>query len=346
MSAAADQVVAFREVVKTYDDDGLKVTAVKGVSFTIRRRRFAMIVGPSGSGKTTLLNLIGCIDAPTSGQIAICGQDVARLSDNAITDFRSRNIGFIFQNFNLYPVLSAYENVEYPLLLLGMPARERRERTLAILDAVTVPVIQGIDLLIRPGRFTALLGPSGSGKTTLLNMIGCIDKPDAGRVVLDGVDVTPLPLHRLAPTRRDVLGFVFQTFNLIPVLTAYENIEYPLLLHGIGRRERRERVRRWLDEVGLTPQARQRPDQLSGGQRQRVAIARAMAGDPKLVLADEPTANLDSDTAAKILDLLQRINAETRCTFVFATHDPALIARAPRCIRMRDGALVREAAAA
>ena len=214
------------------------------------------------------------------------------------------------------------------------------------LGSVEVPALVDVTLDVARGDFLALAGPSGSGKTTLLNLIGCIDKPDAGRVVLGGVDVTHLPLHRLAATRAEVLGFVFQTFNLIPVLTAWENVEYPLLLRGMPRRDRRERVAQWLDQVALTAQARQRPDQLSGGQRQRVAIARAMAGDPKLVLADEPTANLDSDTAAKILDLLQRLNAETRTTFVFATHDPALIARAPRCIRMHDGALAREAAAA
>jgi putative ABC transport system ATP-binding protein len=214
------------------------------------------------------------------------------------------------------------------------------------LGRVHVPALADVSLDVARGDFLALAGPSGSGKTTLLNLIGCIDKPNAGRIVVDGVDVTALPLHRLAATRAEVLGFVFQTFNLIPVLTAYENVEYPLLVRGLGRAQRRQRVERWLEQVGLTPQARQRPDQLSGGQRQRVAIARAMAGDPKLVLADEPTANLDSETAAKILDLLQRLNAETRTTFVFATHDPALIARAPRCIRMRDGALVREAAIA
>jgi putative ABC transport system ATP-binding protein len=208
------------------------------------------------------------------------------------------------------------------------------------LGRVDVPALSGVTLDIARGDFLALAGPSGSGKTTLLNLIGCLDKPDAGRVIIGGADVTAVPLHRLARTRRETLGFVFQTFNLIPVLTAYENVEYPLLLGGAGRRERRERVRHWLEVVGLTPNARQRPDQLSGGQRQRVAIARAMAGEPQIVLADEPTANLDSETAAKILDLLQRLNAETRCTFVFATHDPALIARAPRCIRMRDGALV------
>src|SRR4051812_15134611 len=172
------------------------------------------------------------------------------------------------------------------------------------LGRLKVRALTDINLSIGRGDFIALAGPSGSGKTTLLNLIGCIDKPDAGRVVIDGVDVTPLPLHRLAATRREVLGFVFQTFNLIPVLTAYENVEYPLLLRPLARGERRDRVAHWLEQVGLTPQARQRPDQLSGGQRQRVAIARAMAGDPKLVLADEPTANLDSETAAKVLDLL------------------------------------------
>ena len=214
------------------------------------------------------------------------------------------------------------------------------------LGRVRVAALTGVTLDIARGELLALAGPSGSGKTTLLNLIGCIDKPDSGRIVIDGADVTAIPPHRLAPLRRETLGFVFQTFNLIPVLTAYENVEYPLLLRGTPQRERRERVRRWLEQVGLTAQAKQRPDQLSGGQRQRVAIARAMAGEPKLVLADEPTANLDSETAATILDLLQRLGAQTHCTFVFATHDPALIARAQRCVRMHDGALVTERAAA
>lgn len=210
------------------------------------------------------------------------------------------------------------------------------------LGRVQVHALTGVSLNAGRGDFLALAGPSGSGKTTLLNLIGCIDKPDSGRISIDGVDVTQVPLHRLAATRRDTLGFIFQTFNLIPVLTAYENVEYPLLLQHVPRAKRRERVDFWLDQVGLSVQARQRPDQLSGGQRQRVAIARAMAGEPKLVLADEPTANLDSVTAAKILDLLEEINERTQCTFIFATHDPALIARAHRCIRMHDGALAAE----
>jgi len=210
------------------------------------------------------------------------------------------------------------------------------------LGRVQVRALTGVSLDVNRGDFLALAGPSGSGKTTLLNLIGCIDKPSSGRVVIDGVDVTPVPLHRLAATRRDTLGFIFQTFNLIPVLTAYENVEYPLLLQHVPAAQRRERVRYWLDQVGLSDQARQRPDQLSGGQRQRVAIARAMAGQPKLVLADEPTANLDSVTAGKILDLVEELNAKTDCTFIFATHDPALMSRAQRCVRMHDGAIVTE----
>jgi putative ABC transport system ATP-binding protein len=205
------------------------------------------------------------------------------------------------------------------------------------LGRLRVRALEDVSLTIAAGDFIALAGPSGSGKTTLLNLIGCIDKPDSGRIVVDDVDVTPIPLHRLAALRRDTLGFIFQTFNLIPVLTAYENIEYPLLLQNLPRRERETRVRRWLEEVGLSAQAKQRPDQLSGGQRQRVAIARAMVTEPKLVLADEPTANLDSDTATHILDLLADINGNTGCTFVFSTHDPSLIARAERVVRIKDG---------
>jgi putative ABC transport system ATP-binding protein len=210
------------------------------------------------------------------------------------------------------------------------------------LGRVHVRALTAVSLDVSRGDFLALAGPSGSGKTTLLNLIGCIDKPDSGRIVIDGVDVTRVPLHRLAATRRDTLGFIFQTFNLIPVLTAYENVEYPLLLQHVPATQRRDRVRYWLDQVGLNDQARQRPDQLSGGQRQRVAIARAMAGQPKLVLADEPTANLDSVTAGKILDLVEELNETTNCTFIFATHDPTLMARARRCIRMHDGSLLAE----
>jgi putative ABC transport system ATP-binding protein len=225
--AIAAPVVSLRNVVKTYGDNGLKVTAVNGISFDIPRKRFAMIVGPSGSGKTTLLNLIGCIDKPTAGKIEVAGQNVAKLNDNKVTDFRAKNIAFIFQNFSLYPVLSAYENVEYPLLLIGMPAAQRRERTMSLLEA-----------------------------------------------------------------------------------------------------------------VGLADQARHRPNQLSGGQKQRVAIARALVKHPEIVLADEPTANLDTTTGAQIIELMRRMQHEQDVSFIFASHDPQLISHAEETYIIRDGALV------
>jgi putative ABC transport system ATP-binding protein len=230
---AEQPVVILQNVVKTYDDDGLKVPAISGISLEIPRKRFAMIVGPSGSGKTTLLNLIGCIDKPTSGTLEVAGVAVGKLSDNKITDFRARNIAFIFQNFSLYPVLSAYENVEYPLLLIGMPVKERRERTMNMLEA-----------------------------------------------------------------------------------------------------------------VGLAEQARQRPNQLSGGQKQRVAIARALVKHPEIVLADEPTANLDTQTGAQIIELMRKMQHEQEVSFIFASHDPQLISHAEETFIIRDGKLVDRRSAA
>jgi putative ABC transport system ATP-binding protein len=224
---ACKPVVRLRKVGKVYDDEGLRVTAIKSVTFDVPERKFAMIVGPSGSGKTTLLNLIGCIDTPTSGYLEVCGQDVAGLNDNAITDFRSRHIAFIFQNFNLSPVLTAYENVEYPLLLLRVPAAERREQTTAVLEA-----------------------------------------------------------------------------------------------------------------VGLWAQRNHRPNQLSGGQKQRVAVARALVKKPTLVLADEPTANLDTRTGAEIIALMRKVQEEHAASFVFSTHDPQLISHAEETFAIRDGELV------
>ena len=196
------------------------------------------------------------------------------------------------------------------------------------LGKICVPALRDITLGIERGEFTAFTGPSGSGKTTLLNLIGCIDKPTRGKISLAGVDTTDVPLHRLAKTRSKTLGFIFQTFNLLPVLSAFENVEYPLLFSGLSKTERHEKVWRWLGTVRLESQAHQRPDQLSGGQRQRVAIARAMVGEPSLVLADEPTASLDLRTASGILDLLQELNEKTGVTFLFATHDPSVMQRA------------------
>jgi putative ABC transport system ATP-binding protein len=224
---ASPPAVVFRDVVKTYEEGGIKVEAVRGVTFAIPSQRFSMIVGPSGSGKTTLLNLVGCIDRPTSGTLEVCGQDIAALSDNALTDFRSRHIAFVFQGFNLFPVLTAFENVEYPLLLLDVPARERRARTAEMLDA-----------------------------------------------------------------------------------------------------------------VGLSSHRDQRPNQLSGGQKQRVAIARALVKRPSLVLADEPTANLDSQTGADVVAVMRDVQRQYGASFVFSTHDPHLMSHADDTFSIRDGRLV------
>jgi putative ABC transport system ATP-binding protein len=222
-----DAVVRLTDVVKTYQSGHVEVPALKGVSFGIPQQSFSMIVGPSGSGKTTLLNIVGCIDSPTSGKVEVNGQDIAKLSDNAVSDFRAKNVGFIFQNFNLIPVLSAFENVEYPLLLVGTSAQKRREAALEMLEA-----------------------------------------------------------------------------------------------------------------VGLSKQKDQRPSELSGGQKQRVAIARALIKRPAFVLADEPTANLDSATGAAIVTLMKKMQHELKTTFIFSTHDPQLMSHAEETFRIRDGELV------
>jgi putative ABC transport system ATP-binding protein len=220
-------VVRLSHVVKVYKAGDVEVSAVKGITLDIPRQRFSMIVGPSGSGKTTLLNLIGCIDKPTQGTIFVGGQDVGLLNDNALSDFRAQRVGFIFQNFSLIPVLSAWENIEYPLMLLGVPAAERRERSTRMLEA-----------------------------------------------------------------------------------------------------------------VGLSDHRNRRPNELSGGQKQRVAIARALVKGPDFVLADEPTANLDSQTGASIIDLMQQMQEEYSTTFVFSTHDPHLMSHADETFAIRDGQLV------
>lgn len=205
------------------------------------------------------------------------------------------------------------------------------------MDEVVVPVIKQVRVLIRPGHFTVLLGPSGSGKTTLLNMLGCIDRPDQGQVRVAGTAVNELSDDALADFRARNIGFIFQSFNLLPVLTAYENIEYPLLLAGVDPGSRHERVTRLLAAVDLTERANNRPGQLSGGQRQRVAIARALATKPKLVIADEPTANLDSQTGQAIIMLMRRMQRRYNMSFVFSSHDSAIFRAADDLIIIQDG---------
>ena len=205
------------------------------------------------------------------------------------------------------------------------------------LDSISVPVIRGVDILVRPACFTVLLGPSGSGKTTLLNMIGCIDKPDKGEIIVADCKVGDLSDDQLSDFRAKNIGFIFQNFNLLPVLSAYENIEYPLILAGVSAKTRGERVPKLLDAVGLGDRANNLPGQLSGGQRQRVAIARALARRPKLIIADEPTANLDSHTGAAILVLMRHMVERYQISFIFSSHDPDVIKAADDTIFLKDG---------
>jgi predicted ABC-type transport system involved in lysophospholipase L1 biosynthesis ATPase subunit len=207
---------------------------------------------------------------------------------------------------------------------------------------VAVRAIEAVDLEIVAGEVVLIAGPSGSGKSTLLHLLGGIDRPDAGSVALEGRDLASLSEHERTLIRRRRLGFVFQEYHLIPVLSALENVEYPLWIDGVGRRERRDRAQVMLDQVGLGARLDHRPDRLSGGERQRVAIARALVHSPAALLADEPTGNLDSGTAAGILDLLLALNRERGATIVLATHDPALLRRAPRRLELRDGRLTAD----
>jgi len=202
---------------------------------------------------------------------------------------------------------------------------------------VETQALRGVSFSIQSGEFTALVGPSGSGKTTLLQLIGCLDQPTSGQVYVNGKDVSRLNRNQRADMRRGTIGYIFQFFALIPTLTAYENIEMPLLLTGKNAAQRRERVNELLKAVDLAGRAHHRPDQLSGGEQQRVAIARALATSPVLILADEPTANLDTPNGKQVMEIMTRLNQETGVTFVFATHDPRVIKYARRVITLRDG---------
>ncbi len=204
-----------------------------------------------------------------------------------------------------------------------------------------VPALQGVDISIDSGEFTALMGPSGSGKTTLLNLIGGLDAPTSGKVVVEGKDLAAMGGGGRSKVRLERLGFVFQAYNLIPVLSAYENAEFVLLLRGVPAAERHKRVMKVLEEVGLKGMEKRRPNELSGGQQQRVAVARAIVSEPALVLADEPTANLDSKTGEELLETMKTLNRDHGVTFLFATHDPKVMDNASRVVRLVDGT-VRE----
>jgi putative ABC transport system ATP-binding protein len=217
-----------------------------------------------------------------------------------------------------------------------------------MLGRTVVPALRDVTLDVDEGEFLSIAGPSGSGKTTLLNLVGCVDTPTSGTVLVNGQDTSRLSERALTDLRLRTIGFIFQSFNLVSVLSVFQNVEFPLLLQGtLTKGERRERVQGLLEAVGLAEHARHRPSELSGGQRQRVAIARALVTRPKLVLADEPTANLDSATGATIIDLMRDMNRRDGTTFIFSTHDPKVMSHANAIIRIADGRIAgREGVAA
>jgi putative ABC transport system ATP-binding protein len=208
-----------------------------------------------------------------------------------------------------------------------------------IYNPETIPVyaVNNVHLHLNKGEFTALVGPSGSGKTTLLNLIGGLDRPDSGNIIINDVDITKLSSNQLITFRLNHIGFVFQSYNLIPVLTARENVEMIMQLQKISRKDRDERIKQLFEEVQLSDKLNSRPSELSGGQQQRVAVARALASKPKFVLADEPTANLDTKSASNLLDIMAKLNKEEQITFLFSTHDQRVIERARRVITLVDG---------
>lgn len=215
------------------------------------------------------------------------------------------------------------------------------------LGKTVVPALRGVDLSVAAGDFVSVAGPSGSGKTTLLNLIGCVDTATTGVVKIDGQDTKNLKDRQLTDLRLNTIGFIFQSFNLVPVLSVFQNVEFPLLLQRkYTTEERRKRVTELLDKVGLATHAKHRPSELSGGQRQRVAIARALVTRPKIVLADEPTANLDSKTGETILDLMREMNRTEKTTFIFSTHDAKVMSYAHSIIKIADGKVVSNEAAA
>ncbi len=209
-------------------------------------------------------------------------------------------------------------------------------------NGVEVFAVRGIDLSVKSGEFTAIVGPSGSGKTTFLNSISGLDTPTEGEIQLNGKDLGKMNGKELSDMRRDNIGFIFQSYNLIPVLTVEENIEYIMMLQGVDKAERKRRVKKILEDVELSGFEKRFPPQLSGGQQQRVAVARAMVSNPTLILADEPTANLDSKTSNSLLDMMKKLNKETNMTFLFSTHDPLIMEKADRVITLKDGIIEKD----
>ena len=317
-----DTILQFQNVSRLYHQGDETIRALDRVDLTLRQGEFVAIAGPSGSGKTTLLNVSVGLDQPTEGKVWVGGQDLTGMSAPALAQLRLNKVGFIFQSYNLVPVLSAEENAELILLLRGVPAAERKRTVHQVLKEVG---LEGLENR-RPSELSG----------------GQQQRVAVARAIVAEPALVLARAPALAQLRLNKVGFIFQSYNLVPVLSAEENAELILLLRGVPAAERKRTVHQVLKEVGLEGLENRRPSELSGGQQQRVAVARAIVAEPALVLADEPTANLDSETAFALIDLMEKLNQEHHTTFLFSTHDPRVMKRAKRIIHLLDGRVEKD----
>ena len=323
-------LIAMRGIRKSYyigQPNELEI--LHGIDLTVWPGEFVAIVGESGSGKSTLMNIIGVLDKPTSGEYTLDGVDIHKADDDELAGIRNNKIGFVFQTYNLIGRQSALKNVELPMLYAGIPGGERTRRAKEWLDRVGM----GERARHQPNEL------SGGQKQRVAIARAMVNDP---ALILDGVDIHKADDDELAGIRNNKIGFVFQTYNLIGRQSALKNVELPMLYAGIPGGERTRRAKEWLDRVGMGERARHQPNELSGGQKQRVAIARAMVNDPALILADEPTGALDSETSRVVMDLFHEMHEKYHKTIVLITHNPALAEECQRVLTLHDGRIIAE----